>query len=69
MTVHVVELVIKRAYKVYIEDPNDSMSEEEIEAKAKQMALEDEDNIILSDELDIEEQDIVGVMNRYDLDD
>lgn len=69
MVVHAVELIIKRAYKVYIEDPNDSMSEDEIEAKAKQMVLEDEDNIILSNELDIEEQDIVGIMNRYDFDD
>lgn len=69
MAIHAVELVIKRAYKVYIEDPDDAMSEEEIEAKARQMAIDDESNIILSDDLCIEEQDIVGVMNRYDFDD
>ena len=70
MATHVVELWISRPYKVYVEDPENSMTDEQAEQKAKQMALEDENNISpLDEDLGIEEQDIVQAIYQYDLDD
>jgi len=70
MATHVVELWISRPYKVYVEDPDNSMTDAQAEEKAKQMALEDEANITSQDEdRGIEEQDIVQAVCQYDLDD
>ncbi len=69
MATHVVELWIKRLYKVYVEDPDNSMTNEQAEAKAKEMALEDDDNLSIVDDFEMEEQDIVYADYQYDLDD
>lgn len=66
-TIHVVEAVIKRFYKVYVEDEDSSMTNEQILAKAKEMILDDQDNIDLDIELDIEDHDIVSLAHQYDL--
>ena len=69
MATHVVELWIKRLYKVYVEDPANSMTNEQAEAKAKEMALEDDNNLSIVDDFEMEEQDIVYADYQYDLDD
>lgn len=67
--VRVVEAVIKRFYKVYVDDENEDMTNEQILAKAKEMILEDENNFEVDPELEVEEQDILYVSCQYDLDD
>lgn len=69
MATHVAELWIKRLYKVYVEDPDNSMTNEQAEAKAKEMALEDDNNLSIVDDFEMEEQDIVYADYQYDLDD
>lgn len=67
--VRVVEAQIARFYKVFVEDENNDMTDEQILAKAKAMILEDEANFELEEELDVEEQDILHLSYLYDLDD
>lgn len=67
MATHVVELVIKRFYKVYVEDPDNSMTKEQAEAKAKELAIDDESNLQLSDGIEIEADDIEWCDYQYDI--
>lgn len=67
--VRVVEATIKRFYKVFVDDKNGNMTDEQILAKAKEMILEDEANFELDSELEVEEQDILHLSYLYDLDD
>lgn len=67
--VHVVEAQIARFYKVFVEDENNDMTDEQILKKAKAMILEDEANFELEEELDVEDQDIIHLSYLYDLDD
>lgn len=63
---HVVELEIRRFYRVYIEDETDSMTDDEIAAKAKEEVLEHQDAVLTEDpDLEIEEQDILNVNHEY----
>lgn len=66
MTTRVVELAIRRFYRVYIEDDTDSMTVKETIDKAKEMALDSEDNLSLDEEIDIEEHDILDGYYEYD---
>lgn len=65
---HSVELVIKRFYRVYVEDENNSMTEAEIIEAAKRQAVEDENNLTLSEDMEIEPEDIVDADYQYDID-
>lgn len=67
--VRVVEAQIARFYKVFVEDENNNMTDEQILEKAKAMILEDEANFELEEELDVEDQDIIHLSYLYDLDD
>lgn len=68
MATHLVELAIRRFYRVYVEDDSDSMTESQLLRKAKEMALESEDNLDLDTEIDIEEHDILDGYYEYDID-
>ena len=57
---HAVGLVIKRFYTVYVADGD--MTQEQIVAKAKKMALDSPDNLVEDVELDIEEEDRKSVV-------
>lgn len=66
---HVVELAVKRFYKVYVPDADGSMTEDQIVEAAKRMALEDQNNLTEDIELsDIEPDDILGADYEYDVD-
>ena len=65
---HVVELVIKRFYRVYVEDVDNSMTEAQIIENAKRQAVEDELNLTPSDGMDIEPDDIVAAEYQDDID-
>lgn len=63
---HVVELEIRRFYRVYIEDETDSMTDDEIAAKAKEEVLEHQDAVLTEDpDLEIEPQDILNANYEY----
>lgn len=64
---HAVELIIKRFYRVYVEDEDDSMTEAQIIDAAKRQAVESEDNLSLSEEMEIEPDDIVAAEYQYDI--
>lgn len=67
---HVVELEIRRFYRVYVEDPAGNMSTEELTEAAKRMAVEDWHNAELDSELTgIEEGDILSAHYEYELPD
>lgn len=68
-TVHVVELWIKRPYKVYIKDADRSMTDTQIMAAAIAQAIDSDKNLTLCDDMDIEGEDILSVEYQYDLDD
>lgn len=65
---HIVELVIKRFYRVYVEDEDNSMTEAQIIENAKRQAVEDENNLTPSDGMDIEPDDIVAAEYQDDID-
>lgn len=63
---HVVELEIRRFYRVYIEDENDSLTGSEIADKAKEEVLEHQDAVLTEDpDLEIEPQDILNASYEY----
>lgn len=63
---HVVELEIRRFYRVYVEDENDSLIGSEITDKAKEEVLEHQDAVLTEDpDLEIEPQDILNASYEY----
>lgn len=63
---HVVELEIRRFYRVCIEDETDSMTDDEIVAKAKEEVLEHQDAVLTEDpDLEIEPHDILNANYEY----
>ena len=63
---HVVELEIRRFYRVYVEDENDSLTGSEITDKAKEEALEHQDTVLTEDpDLEIDPQDILNASYEY----
>ena len=65
---HVVEMRVSMLYKVYVDDPDDSMTKRQIINKAKEMAIEDTANLGDVDGFEIEPQDILSVQYLYDID-
>lgn len=66
--VRVVEVAIRRFYRVFVEDENSDMTDEQITTKAKEMILDDESNLDLDQEIEIEEQDILHLFHHHDID-
>ena len=63
---HAVNVAIIRYYKVYVEDEECSMTDVEVEQKAREMILEEQDNVLCEDEeLEIEPDDIVSMQYGY----
>ena len=63
---HVVELEIRRFYRVYVEDGNDAMNNYDIVAKAKEEVLEHQDAVLTEDpDLEIDMQDILNANYEY----
>lgn len=64
---HVIELEIKRFYTVYVEDEDGNMTEEGMIQEAKRQAVDDENNLTLTDGMEIEMDDIVWAEYQYDI--
>ena len=63
---HAVNVAIIRYYKVYVEDEECSMTDVEVEQKAREMILEEQDNALCEDEeLEIEPDDIISMQYGY----
>ena len=63
---HVIELEIRRFYRVYVEDENDSLTGSEITDKAKEEVLEHQDAVLTEDpDLEIELHDILNASYEY----
>ena len=63
---HVVTVEIRRFYRVYVEDENNSLTGSEITDKAKEEVLEHQDAVLTDDlDLEIEPQDILHVDYEY----
>lgn len=63
---HAVNVAIIRYYRVYVEDEECSMTDVEVEQKAREMILEEQDNALCEDEeLEIEPDDIVSMQYGY----
>lgn len=63
---HVVELEIRRFYRVYVEDENDAMNDCDIVVKAKEEVLEHQDAVLTENpDLEIELQDILNANYEY----
>ena len=65
--IHVVELEIRRFYKAYVEDETNEMSDAEAVQRAREMAVDDFELLDEDEELDVEEQDIVGAHKAYEI--
>lgn len=63
---HAVEVGIVRYYKVYVDDPDDEMTTEEIERLARGLAA-DEDELTPDPEIGIAREDVVSVKYQYDI--
>lgn len=57
---HAVSIVMERYYKVYVEDKDNSMTREQIEAEAKKSIL-DAAELYEVDDFDYQEEDIKSV--------
>lgn len=67
MTTHVVEVEVRRFYKVYVEDENDVLSEKEAEQLAREQ-IEEDGKAALSEDIElneIEQQDILALYYDY----
>lgn len=69
MATHVIELAIRRYYRVYVDDETNSMTNDQLVEKAKEMAIDSDDNMELDMEMDVEESDIEEAFYEYELDD
>lgn len=67
MTTHVIEVEIRRFYKVYVDDENDTMTNAEAEQQARKQIEEDGEAAITEDiELnEVEPQDILAIHYSY----
>lgn len=67
MTTHVIEAVIRRFYKVYVEDENDTMTSAEAKQQARKQIEEDGEAALTEDiELnEVEPQDILALHYSY----
>lgn len=67
MTTHVVEVEVRRFYKVYVEDENDVLSEKEAERMAREQ-IEADGEAALSEDIElneVEQQDILALHYDY----
>lgn len=63
---HAVNVAIIRYYRVYVEDEECSMTDVEVEQKAREMILDEQDDALCEDEeLEIEPDDIVSMQYGY----
>lgn len=63
---HAVNVAIIRYYRVYVEDEECSMPDTEVEQKAREMILDEQDDALCEDEeLEIEPDDIVSMQYGY----
>lgn len=63
---HAVNVAIIRYYRVYVEDEECSMTDTEVEQKAREMILDEQDDALCEDEeLEIEPDDIVSMQYGY----
>lgn len=63
---HAINAAIIRYYRVYVEDKECSMTDAEVEQKAREMILEEQDNVLCEDEeLEIEPDDIISMRCGY----
>lgn len=63
---HAINAAIIRYYRVYVEDEECSMTDAEVEQKAREMILEEQDNVLYEDEkLEIEPDDIISMQCGY----
>ena len=63
---HAVNVAIIRYYKVYVEDEECSMTDVEVEQKAREMILDEQDDALCEEEeLEIEPDDIVSMQYGY----
>lgn len=63
---HAINAAIIRYYRVYVEDEECSMTDAEVEQKAREMILEEQDNVLCEDEeLEIELDDIISMQYGY----
>lgn len=67
MTTHVIEVEVRRFYKVYVEDENDVLSEKEAEQLAREQ-IEADGEAALSEDIELNEvgqQDILALHYDY----
>ena len=67
MTTHVIEVEIRRFYKVYVDDENDVLSEKEAEQLAREQ-IETDGEAALSEDIElneVEKQDILALYYDY----
>lgn len=67
MTTHVIEVEVRRFYKVYVEDENDVLSEKEAEQLAREQ-IEADGEAALSEDIElneVERQDILALYYDY----
>lgn len=67
MTTHVIEVEVRRFYKVYVEDENDVLSEKEAEQMAREQ-IEADGQAALSEDIElneVEQQDILALHYDY----
>lgn len=67
MTTHVIEVEVKKFYKVYVEDESDEMTDEQAEAAARKQIEEDgEDAMCEDEEMEFEMDDIISINYAYE---
>lgn len=67
MTTHVIEVEIRRFYRVYVDDENDVLSEKEAEQLAREQ-IETDGEAALSEDIElneVERQDILALYYDY----
>lgn len=67
MTTHVIEVEVRRFYKVYVEDENNVLSEKQAEQLARKQ-IEEDGQAALSEDIElneVEQQDILALYYDY----
>lgn len=60
MSKHIITLIVERSHTVYVEDKTNKLTKTKLVEKAKELAIQNKDNLILDKDVDVDRDDIVN---------
>lgn len=67
MSKHVVTLIVERSHTVYVNDDAGKFTKAQAISKAKKLAVENKENLILDQDVSVDADDIVNGWYEYEI--